>query len=71
MVPDLLPEEEPADLLGRRDIDLNYDQIPYIGKYNHEDFTDGSYWDYLKTDQFRNNKVKYIPQKARNTLNRE
>ena len=71
MVPHLLPEEEPADLLRRRDIDLNYNQILYIGKYSYEDFTDGSYQDYLKTDQFKNNKVKYIPWKARNTLNKE
>lgn len=43
MVPDLrLPEEE-ADLLGRRDIDINYDWTRHIGRYCHEGFSTGDY----------------------------
>jgi hypothetical protein len=43
LVPDLqLPEEE-ADLLGRRDIDLNYDWAQHISRFFHEEFGTGSY----------------------------
>jgi hypothetical protein len=37
-----LPEED-ADLLGRRDIDLNYNWTPHIGRYHHEGFSTGDY----------------------------
>jgi hypothetical protein len=33
MLPDALPEDEPLDLLTRRDIDINYDWSPHIGRY--------------------------------------
>jgi hypothetical protein len=35
--------EEEADLLGRRDIDINYDWAPHIARYYHEGFTAGDY----------------------------
>ena len=43
MIPELrLPEEE-ADLLGRRDIDINYDWARHVGRYWHEGFGTGDY----------------------------
>ena len=31
------------DLLGRRDLDVNYDWARHIGRYYHEEFTTGSF----------------------------
>jgi hypothetical protein len=42
LVPDLLPEEEPADLLCRRDIDVNYDWSPHVDRYGHPSFPVGN-----------------------------
>jgi ATP-dependent DNA helicase PIF1 len=44
MLPDALPEDEPLDLLTRRDIDINYDWSPHIGRYSHDGFENGRYW---------------------------
>ena len=35
LVPDLLPEEELADLLCRRDIVVNYNWAPHVDRYRH------------------------------------
>ena len=38
-VPDIELSQEEADLLGRRNIDNNYDWTPHIARYHHEGFT--------------------------------
>ena len=43
LVPDIELPDERADLLGRRDLDVNYDWARHIGRYYHEEFTTGSY----------------------------
>ena len=43
LVPDLQLPEEQADLLGRRDIDTNYDWARHIARYYHEEFSTGGY----------------------------
>lgn len=43
LVPNLQLPEEPADLLGRRDIDLNYDWNQHVGCYWHEEFVTRGY----------------------------
>jgi hypothetical protein len=48
LVPDLLLEEEPANLLGRRDIDVNYDWSPHVDRYRHPSFPSGEYWEDLR-----------------------
>jgi hypothetical protein len=42
-VPDIELSQEEADLLGRRNIDNNYDWTPHIARYHHEGFTTGYY----------------------------
>jgi ATP-dependent DNA helicase PIF1 len=71
LVPDLEPEQEAADLLGRRDIDINYDWSSHVNKYRHNDFLDGKYWTNLRGETIVNNDVEYMPPEARNTLNSE
>lgn len=71
MVPDLeLPQEE-ADLLGRRDIDVNYDWTRHIGLYSHELFSNGTYWTELRGDSPGNYNVEQLPRDACDTLNTE
>ena len=41
LVPDLGPEQEAANVLGRRDIDINHDWLPHVDRYRHDDFSDG------------------------------
>jgi hypothetical protein len=69
LVPDLQLAEEPADLLGRRDIDVNYDWTQHIGRYWHDEFVTGGYWVQLRGDAPGNYDVEEMPLAARDTLN--
>ena len=71
MVPELRLEEQAIDLLGRRDIDINYDWALHVGRYTHDNFGNAKYWDNLKRDQFVSNDVENLPLEARETLNPE
>jgi hypothetical protein len=42
-VPDMHLAEEEADLLGRRDLDVNYDWSQHVDRYYHEEFATGGY----------------------------
>jgi hypothetical protein len=35
LVPDIELPDERADLLGRRDLDVNYDWARHVGRYYH------------------------------------
>jgi hypothetical protein len=37
-----------ADLLCRRDIDVNYDWSPHVDRYRHPSFSSGEYWEESK-----------------------
>lgn len=73
MLPDAQPEQEPTDLLTRRDIDINYDWSSHIGKYSHPGFSNGEYWENLRRDTGHafSTTVEDLPLSARDTLNRE
>ncbi|EAQ83491.1 hypothetical protein CHGG_09895 [Chaetomium globosum CBS 148.51] len=69
LVPDLQLPEELADLLGRRDIDVNCDWTRHIGRYRHDQFGTGGYWVQLRGDAPGNYDVEEMPLAARDTLN--
>ncbi|EAQ91836.1 hypothetical protein CHGG_00071 [Chaetomium globosum CBS 148.51] len=69
LVPALQLPEEPADLLGRRDIDVNCDWTRHIGRYSHDQFGTGGYWVQLRGDAPSNYDVEEMPLAARDTLN--
>lgn len=71
MMPDVQPEEEPTDLLGRRDIDLNFDWSPHIARYTHENFATKDYWTQLQGQTIHDYNVEDLPQEAADTLNPE
>jgi hypothetical protein len=49
MLPDRPLEEEDIDMLGRRDIDINYDWTPHVGRYTDDGILYGDYWKQRKT----------------------
>jgi hypothetical protein len=63
-VPDLLPEEELADLLCRRDIIVNYDWTPHVDRYRHPSFSSGEYSEDLWGEQVHNLDVESMPPEA-------
>jgi ATP-dependent DNA helicase PIF1 len=71
LVPDLLPEEEPTDLLCCRDIDVNYDWSPHVDRYRHPSFSSGEYWEGVRGEQVRSLSVESMPPEAREILNPE
>jgi Helitron helicase-like domain at N-terminus/Domain of unknown function (DUF6570)/PIF1-like helicase/DNA helicase Pif1, 2B domain len=44
MLPNRAPTQDPYELLGRRDIDVNYDWSGHVGRYDHPSFASGTYW---------------------------
>ncbi|EXU95533.1 PIF1-like helicase [Metarhizium robertsii] len=44
MLPDRPLEEEDIDILGRRDIDVDYDWTPHVGRYTDDGILNGDYW---------------------------
>ncbi|KAM6505379.1 hypothetical protein FSOLCH5_014599 [Fusarium solani] len=43
MLPDRLLEEEDINVLGRRDIDINYDWAPHVRRYADDEILNGDY----------------------------
>ncbi|KAF5128359.1 ATP-dependent DNA helicase pif1 [Metarhizium anisopliae] len=69
MLPDR-PLEEDIDMLGRRDIDINYDWTPHIGRYTDDGILNGDYWKQRKTRNRLDLDVDRQPLEARDSLNR-
>ena len=44
MHPELAPETEDLNVLGIRDIDLQYRRDAHLGLYTHPHFHNGTYW---------------------------
>jgi len=47
-LPNALPLQEDIDLLTRRDIDLNYNWQRHVGRYYHDAFASGRYWEEMR-----------------------
>ncbi|PHH89298.1 hypothetical protein CDD83_6340 [Cordyceps sp. RAO-2017] len=43
-LPDCPPSQEMVDLLGRRDVDIQYDWAPHVGRYADPVIVQGDYW---------------------------
>ncbi|OAQ71916.2 ATP-dependent DNA helicase PIF1 [Pochonia chlamydosporia 170] len=71
MLPDRPLEEEDIDVLGRRDIDVNYDWTPHVGRYDNEDILRGNYWKRRKAQSSFPLDVEHQPLEARDSLNPE
>ncbi|KJK73474.1 hypothetical protein H634G_11287 [Metarhizium anisopliae BRIP 53293] len=71
MLPDRPLEEEDIDVLGRRDIDVNYDWTPHVGRYTNEDILRGNYWKRRKAESSFSLDVEHQPLEARDSLNAE
>ncbi|KAK8912376.1 ATP-dependent DNA helicase pif1 [Metarhizium anisopliae] len=71
MLPDRPLEEEDIDVLGRRDIDVNYDWTPHVGRYADEDILRGNYWKRRKAESSFPLDVEHQPLEARDSLNPE
>jgi hypothetical protein len=70
MLPDRPLEEEDIDMLGRRDIDINYDWTPHVGRYTDDGILYGDYWKQRKTRNRLDLDVNRQPLEARDSLNR-
>ena len=71
MLPDQPLEEEDIDVLGRRDIDVNYDWSAHVGRYTNEDLVNGEYWKQCKAESPVDLTVEHQPLEARDSPNRE
>ncbi|KAF5128364.1 hypothetical protein E5D57_009303 [Metarhizium anisopliae] len=71
MLPDRPLEEEDIDILGRRDININYDWTPHIGRYTDNGILKGDYWKQRKAANRLALDVDYQPLEARDSLNRD
>ncbi|KID82373.1 ATP-dependent DNA helicase PIF1 [Metarhizium guizhouense ARSEF 977] len=71
MLPDRPLEEEDIDILGRRDIDINYDWTPHIGRYTDDGILKGDYWKQRKAANRLGLDVDHQPLEARDSLNRD
>ncbi|OWT42329.1 ATP-dependent DNA helicase PIF1 [Pochonia chlamydosporia 170] len=71
MLPDRPLEEEDIDMLGRRDIDINYDWAPHVGRYTDDGILNGDYWKQRKTGNRLDLDVDHQPLEARDSLNRD
>ncbi|TWU71531.1 hypothetical protein ED733_000738 [Metarhizium rileyi] len=65
MLPDRPLEEEDIDMLGRRDIDINYDWTPHVGRYTPTTGSNARRETALTFD------VDHQPLEARDSLNRD
>ena len=70
MLPDRPLEEEDIDILGRRDIDVDYDWTPHVGRYTDDGILKGDYWKQRKAANRHNLDVDHQPLEARDSLNR-
>ncbi|EXU94986.1 PIF1-like helicase [Metarhizium robertsii] len=71
MLPDRPLEEEDIDILGRRDIDINYDWTPHVGRYTDNGILNGDYWKQRKAGNRPDLDVDHQPLEARDSLIRE
>ncbi|KAF6519532.1 hypothetical protein HZS61_008968 [Fusarium oxysporum f. sp. conglutinans] len=71
MLPDRPLEEEDIDILGRRDIDINYDWTSHIGRYTDDGILNGDYWKQRKAENLLDLDVDDQPLEARDSLNPE
>ena len=60
--------QEDVDLLGRRDVDINFDWSPFVGKC--ADLQD-DYWTQCRDNHPRGQDVEDLPLEARDSLNPE
>ncbi|EXU94568.1 helitron helicase-like domain protein, partial [Metarhizium robertsii] len=71
MLPDRPLEEEDIDMLGRRDIDIDYDWTPHVGRYTDDGILNGDYWKQRKARNRLDLDVDHQPLEARDSLNRD
>ncbi|RYP03315.1 hypothetical protein DL765_010542 [Monosporascus sp. GIB2] len=71
MMPDRPLDEVDIDGLGRRDIDVNYDWTPHVGRYTDDNILDGDYWKQRKAENTPGLDVDDQPLEARDSLNPE
>ncbi|KAM4061719.1 PIF1-like helicase [Hirsutella rhossiliensis] len=70
-LPDCPPSQEMVDLLGRRDIDIQYDWTPHVGRYADPGIVQGDYWRQRIAQNPLYMDVEDLPSEARDTLNAE
>ena len=71
-LPDHPLSQEDLDMLGRRDIDINYSWVLHVGQYTDDGILQGDYWERLRSESSHGNlDVDNVPLSARDTLNRE
>ncbi|EXU95789.1 helitron helicase-like domain protein [Metarhizium robertsii] len=71
MLPDRPLEEEDIDILGRRDIDIDYDWTPHVGRHTDDGILNGDYWKQRKARNRLDLDVDHQPLEARDSLNRD
>ncbi|KJZ72876.1 hypothetical protein HIM_07820 [Hirsutella minnesotensis 3608] len=71
MLPDHPLEEDDIDVLGRRDVDVNYDWTPHVGRYTDDGILHGDFWKQRKAENPLHLDVDHQPLEARDTLNPE
>ncbi|KAM4058363.1 PIF1-like helicase [Hirsutella rhossiliensis] len=71
MLPDHPLGEEDIDILGRRDLDVNYDWTPHVGRYTDSGILTGDYWKQRKAENPMSLEVDDQPLDARDSLNPE
>lgn len=70
-LPDCPPSQEAIDLLGRRDIDIQYDWTPHIGRYADPAIIQGDYWRRQIEQHRLDMDVEDLLLEVRDTLNPE
>ncbi|KAH7465030.1 hypothetical protein FOMA001_g17026 [Fusarium oxysporum f. sp. matthiolae] len=70
-LPDCPPSQEAIDLLGRRDIDIQYDWTPHVGRYADPGIVQGDYWRQRIEQNRLYMDVEDMPLEVRDTLNPE
>ncbi|KAH7460893.1 hypothetical protein FOMA001_g19400 [Fusarium oxysporum f. sp. matthiolae] len=70
-LPNCPPSQEAIDLLGRRDIDIQYDWTPHVGRYADPGIVQGDYWRQQIEQDRLDMDIKDLPVEVRDTLNPE
>ncbi|XP_044714726.1 PIF1-like helicase domain-containing protein [Hirsutella rhossiliensis] len=71
MLPDHPLEEDDIDVLGRRDVDVNYDWTSHVGRYTDDGILHGDFWKQRKAENPLHLDVDHQPLEARDSLNPE
>ncbi|KJZ70564.1 hypothetical protein HIM_10032 [Hirsutella minnesotensis 3608] len=58
-------------MLGRRDVDVNYDWTPHVGRYTDDGILHGDFWKQHKAENPLHLDVDHQPLEARDSLNPE